>query len=401
MSPVIVIGAGFAGLAAALELADRGIDVVVLEARDRVGGRVWSERLHGPGGDAVIERGAEFVLEGYDAMRALAARFGLGFADTGMSYYVREPRGTGLDTAAVQAGGQAVARAAAARGAASVAEAVAAAGLPEDVAEAVTARIEISSALGSERLGAAVLAHAAGFEPLPSHRVDGGNQGLAIAMAGALGDRVRLRTPVRAVAWEDGAVRVATDAGEVHGERAVVALPLGIVRSLDITPALPDAQRGALDRLELGHAAKLHVPLAAAAEPSAVMSVPDRFWCWTATAAGGAVAPVLNCFAGSPGALDRLAVAAGPERFLERVRSLRPELEPAADGAVLTTWSDDPWALGAYSAEGLAAQPGDADALTAPAGPLHFAGEHTATGLTGLMEGALRSGIRAAREITA
>jgi monoamine oxidase len=60
---VIVIGAGFAGLAAATELADRGVDVLVLEARDRVGGRVWSDRA----GCAVIERGAEFVLDGYES----------------------------------------------------------------------------------------------------------------------------------------------------------------------------------------------------------------------------------------------------------------------------------------------------------------------------------------------
>jgi monoamine oxidase len=86
---VIVIGAGFAGLAAATELADRGVDVRVLEARDRVGGRVWSDRA----GGAVIERGAEFVLDGYDVLRQHAARFGLELADTGMSYYVREPRG--------------------------------------------------------------------------------------------------------------------------------------------------------------------------------------------------------------------------------------------------------------------------------------------------------------------
>ena len=49
-----MIGGGFAGLAAATELADRGIDVLVLEARDRVGGRVWSERVPAPGGASVL-----------------------------------------------------------------------------------------------------------------------------------------------------------------------------------------------------------------------------------------------------------------------------------------------------------------------------------------------------------
>ncbi len=69
VSRIVVIGAGFAGLAAASELADRGHDVLVLEARERVGGRVWSERIDGPGGGAVIEHGAEFVLDGYTELK--------------------------------------------------------------------------------------------------------------------------------------------------------------------------------------------------------------------------------------------------------------------------------------------------------------------------------------------
>ena len=98
--------------------------------------------------------------------------------------------------------------------------------------------------------------------------------------------------------------------------------------------------------------------------------------------------PVLNCFAGSPAALERLGVTDGKDTWLERVRALRPELELGVD-ALLTTWPD-----GAYSTAG-----GDEDLLAAPAGRLHFAGEHTAGPWAGLMEGALRSGIRAAREI--
>ena len=399
MDRAIVIGAGFAGLAAATELADRGLDVLVLEARDRVGGRVWSDRVGTPG--SVIERGAEFVLSGYTELRRLARRHGLELAGTGMSYYVREPRGVAVDVAAAQAAGLAVARAAAASGARSVAELVGGAGLPPDVAQTVLARIEISSALEAERLTPGVLEHAAAFEPLPSHRLAGGNQGLALAMAERLGDRVRLRTPVRAVDHAGGRVRVRIDGGELEADRAIVALPLPIVRALPFAPALPAWKQGALDRVEMGHAAKLHVPLARSAPASAVMSVPDRYWCWTATGRGGAVAPVLNCFAGSPGALDGLRVADGPGEWLERVARLRSDLELDRGAAVLTTWSDDEWALAAYRADGLAAQPGDDDALAAPVGPLHFAGEHTAGAWSGLMEGALRSGIRAAGELGA
>ena len=87
---VAVVGAGFAGLAAADALAASGVDVIVFEARDRVGGRVWSSEL---GGGAVIERGAEFILPGNDTMLGYVRRFGLGLWNKGMLYGDREPRG--------------------------------------------------------------------------------------------------------------------------------------------------------------------------------------------------------------------------------------------------------------------------------------------------------------------
>src|SRR6201996_1518332 len=80
---VVVVGAGFAGLAAADALRARGAEVTVLEARDRVGGRVWSV----PFGDgAVVERGAEFILPDYDVMQGLAARFGIPLVLKGTPY---------------------------------------------------------------------------------------------------------------------------------------------------------------------------------------------------------------------------------------------------------------------------------------------------------------------------
>ena len=94
---VVVVGAGFAGLLAAHRMAAAGHEVLVLEARDRVGGRVWSQELVPGDPRTVVERGAEFVLDGYDVMRATMSELGLELADTTMSYYEREPRG-GLAT---------------------------------------------------------------------------------------------------------------------------------------------------------------------------------------------------------------------------------------------------------------------------------------------------------------
>jgi monoamine oxidase len=79
------------------------------------------------------------------------------------------------------------------------------------------------------------------------------------------------------------------------------------------------------------------------------------------------------------------------------VAALRPELELDLGAPLLTTWHDDPWAQGAYSARSRSF-PLDSAELARPVGPLAFAGEHTAGELHGLMEGALRSGLRAAAD---
>src|SRR4051812_29567866 len=90
MRRVAVVGAGPAGLAAATGLVRGGHDVVVLEARDRVGGRVWSQRLRN---GAVVEMGAEFILPGNTVVEDTVRRLGLGLWEKGMAYGRREPRG--------------------------------------------------------------------------------------------------------------------------------------------------------------------------------------------------------------------------------------------------------------------------------------------------------------------
>lgn len=400
---VAVVGAGLAGLAAATTLAERGVDVVVLEARDRVGGRVWSDELGAPGASAsVIERGAEFVLAGYDRFRAYAARFGLELVDTRMSYYVRTiheyPQVTPDVLAA--AGRQAAALLhAAASSAISVADLLATLPVPPEVRSSLQARIEISSAATASEVHAGVLEQVASLEPLPSWRTGGGNGRLPAAMAAGLGTSVHLCSPVTAVHDHGDAVTVCTPDAEATADAVVVAAPLGVLGSGAVELQLPDWKLDALASVVQGHAAKLHVALDDEPPASAVLSVASRFWTWTAADATGRVAPVLNCFAGSDAALDGLEVDAGPDRWVDLVGAVRRDLTPAAAEPVLTHWAVDPYALGAYSAPGPGWTVSADELLAAPVGRVFFAGEHTAGPMSGLMEGALRSGERAAHQV--
>jgi len=145
-------------------------------------------------------------------------------------------------------------------------------------------------------------------------------------------------------------------------------------------------------RVLYGQAAKLFVPLRRPAPPSAVMSVPERYWSWTATGAGDEPQPVVSCFAGSPEGLAGLEVSAGPERWLASLARLRPDLELDTAGALLSTWPG-----GAYSTS---PPPELAELAARPTGPLAFAGEHLGGAHAALMEGAIRSGRAAAQALT-
>jgi monoamine oxidase len=389
---VAVVGAGLAGLTAAEELQRAGAEVVVLEARDRVGGRVWSRRLEN---GAVVEMGAEFLLPGNTAIRELAKRFELGLWDKGMRYGNRLPRGGDpvapeeLRAAAEAAGG------ALAGGAPDLSARRFLAGLDVSAGarEALLARVEISSANDADLVSARDIGGIAHVDEEPAPSIAEGNGGLPLALARALGPAVRLGSPVEKIEWRAGAVRIGTGADEVDADACVVAVPASVLDRIAFEPELPAPLARALAGVPYGHAAKLFVPLRAPALPSAVMSVPERWWCWTATGAGEEVQPVVSCFAGSPAALAGLGVADGPDRWLESLERLRPDLDLDADGALLSTWADDPWVRAAYSTS---PAPELARLAERPAGPFAFAGEHLGGPFAALMEGAIRSGRAAA-----
>jgi monoamine oxidase len=390
----IVVGAGFAGLAAADELSRAGVDVVVLEARDRVGGRVWSREL--PNG-AVVELGAEFVLPGNEVLKALARRLGLALWTKGMRYGDREPRGgIGVDRAtladAVAAVGRALARRAADAPFVPARDFLDGLALHPGAHEAIVARLEVSAASTADVVEASALTGLAAHVADECPSVAGGNQRIALRLAEELGPAVQLSSPVDRIVWRGETVRARAAGREVAGDACVLAVPASVAGEIVFEPSLPERVGTAISSVVYGHAAKLFVPLRETAAPSAVLSVPERYWTWTATGDHGAVQPVVSAFAGSAPALASLRVEDGPARWVSSLARLRPDLRLEPAGAVLATWDDDPWVRAAYSAS----VPVEA---WEPVGALHFCGEHTAGPFGALMEGALRSGLRAAREV--
>jgi monoamine oxidase len=396
MPKVVVVGAGFAGLAAADALREQGSEVTVLEARDRVGGRVWSVPFAG----GMVERGAEFILPQNTTVESLAKRFDLPLVRKGTPYGRRAPRGAeavpGHELDAVFdriSAGESV------PGAETVAEAIDGLALEPRMAALIRARIEVSMGHPADDLRPEVLSEgAATFGDFHSYTVEGGNAELARALALELGGAIHLSSPVRRVRWEGDGVTVGTDAGELEADAAVIAIPTAPLSEISFEPRLRGPTAEALASVRYGQNAKLFVALRGPSPPSAIMSVRRRFWSYTQLDSSGEPAPFVTAYAGTTGAVGELAGSAPPTGWIDELAALRPELELNPEATLLSTWHDDPWVRGSYSARSRSSPLRDEE-LSTPIGPLHFAGEHTAGDWHGLMEGALRSGQRAARQV--
>jgi monoamine oxidase len=389
----VVIGAGLAGLAAADALARGGVDVTVLEATDRVGGRVWSVPFFDLG---TVERGAEFVLPGETEVYELIERFGLELADKGIAYGNREPRG-GEPVTSSEVNATYGRMLATSDGGESVGDALR--GAPGPAAAALRARAHISFAYDPDDICVEEFTTATGGVgvDLPARTVVGGNMQLAEGLAASLTEPVRFGTPATAVAHSSAGVTVSTPSGQLDADAGVVAASACVVDRIEFSPALPAGKQ--FGSFKYGHAAKLFVALKRPAPPSAVLSVPDLFWCWTQLAPSGEPLPVLGSFAGSPRALEHLEIDRGPDRWLDLMEVVRPDLELDRTRVLMATWHDQP-TIGAVVLARTLSAPVDDDELARPVGRLAFAGEHTA-GLEwhGSMEGAIRSGRRAARQL--
>lgn len=398
---IVVIGAGLAGLTAAWELTKQGHDCTVLEARDRVGGRTWSAQL--PGGEWT-ERGGEYVFPTEFAIRRLAAEVGVPILTHGVRYGRRTVNNRVISFAELgdtSARVQQTLAAMLADGEQDVSlEQAFHAALGEGYRlDPVYRRTTTSAAADPSLVSAeAVLLHessTAGGYVEDGGRFVGGNQSLSIELARRLGDRVRLEHPITGIDQSGAGVQVTlTDGARIDADAAVLSVPLPLLNSLELGFDLTPAQRLALDHRFMGVAAKLGVPLSRVDDDTALQNPEHTWWSWRSMSIDGEHRiDALSCFAGGPFALEALGVQHGADGWLAALQQMRPELELAGD-PLLTTWADDPWARGSYSAPGLKWRAEDATAFQMPAGRVAIAGEHT--GLAQSLSGAVESGYRAA-----
>ena len=397
---VAVVGAGFAGLACAADLAGAGIDVTVFEASDRVGGRVWSDVM--PDG-ARFERGGEFVEAGYDDLRRRAAAFGLPLAAQGFEFGSREVRADGrvlpdLLHQAEQVIVQTTRDLGAEAQRISAADALARAPLAPLARLALTRRLEGTYTVELERVSAAWLAsvelRAADVGEVALHAWPGAtthspghsrpSSPAVCASAARSTSCARKRRGAPAGAGVDE-----------HFDRAVLAVPLPL--ALALLPALREraGYGGCRSGSRASCTSRSPSPwIRRGAGARGGVLVVDRERC------GGGPATVASAFAGGARADGDLELAHGSDRWLAALQVLRPELRPAGE-AVLTRWEDEQYSGGSYACHPPGWSRQDDEDVAAPHGRVHLAGEHTAAEFCGTFEGALRSGARAAAEVLA
>ncbi len=403
MHDVIIIGAGASGLAAARLLTAAGREVVLLEARDRTGGRIWTDYSHG-----AVELGAEFIhgdqactWADVEAANLRTRPWGSRrfFARGGQILPTNDPfaaRVFALYAAVADYRGPDL----------SVAQLLARLAPANDPAVPITLRWLCNlEGAEPERLSAA--AYAREREQSSNgegnfHILDGYSR-LVEAMAAGL--QIRLNAPVREVRWERGAVTLTLEHGEsLEASRLLVTVPVSLLQAgvPSFTPELPATRRAAIHAIPMGQVTKVAVWFERQRWPDfTVLSSDGRIATWWPVA--GASTPTLMGYQGGPTA--RAVAAMGEADALEvaldeLTQLFGPAVRAAYLGGRLVDWNADPWSRGAYtySAVGMGAARAT---LAAPLDDtIFFAGEATAEGgHIATVHGAIESGRRAAREL--
>jgi monoamine oxidase len=378
MRDAIVVGGGFAGVTAARDLKLAGHDVLLLEARDRLGGRTWVRRFEGTSME--LDFGGTWVLtDEHTTVMAELERYGISTAPTPAPQRFGGLPAPSEEAAAALA--EALGAGADAESGATVADMLA--GAPSAVWAVGWVRYLFGADPADVDARSFGRHHISVGDPEHySHKIEGGTRHLLDAIAGEGAFELRLDTIVSAIEHDEHGVRVSTAAGDTYeAAAAVVALPVNVLDAIAFSPALA-APRVAHHP---GRSVKTWLLAAGLSEPVRCLAAegPVAYLRTERILEDGR--SVLVAF--GPGARDEVPAA---------VEELLPGAEVlATDGH---DWNADPYARGAWYSPG----PGQLDAgLHEPVGRLRFAGGDVSQDQFGTIEGAIATGRAAAADVAA
>jgi monoamine oxidase len=421
---VLVIGAGAAGLGAARRLTDQGRRVLVVEARNRVGGRVWTNRawpnlpmdlgaswIHGHRGNPVTELAERYrvqtVATNFDSVAAYDERGKtLGLQEIARILNAYDDLKKGLDRLEEQE---------LAPGSEPISLQQAIQRYQEaDAIDETTRRLQRLVARSEIEVEFAADLDEMSFRDWDSSEEFGGDQrvfptGYGDIIDGlATGLDIQLQTTVRSIDYRRAPVKVETSAGPIEADRVVLTVPLGVLKSGSIRfmPELTEAKQTAIRRLGMGLLDKVALRFPRSFWPKqqvlAFITEQAEQWPDIFNLQGVYGQPVLVAFKSGRAAraderrTDQELVA----MLMRQLRSAFGERAVEPDAWHVTRWASDPLALGSYSFLRVGASVEDYDRLADPLdGKLFFAGEATNRAHPATVHGAYLSGLREADRI--
>ncbi len=420
---VLVIGAGLAGLRAGVDLMNAGREVVVVEARDRVGGRVWSHLFTN---GQWCERGAEFIDSSHVTVLALAASLGLQLTEVHSGHddahrwldvggraapfalhhslvgeLARWHDAIAVLAEMVDADDPSASSLAGELDQARLSDLVSSLQLSPMARVVIGREVRSEFMLGPDEVsqlmaGWMTALHLRSGQGREAYRIAGGNDLLAQGLATQLGQRVRLSSPVDRLDADSGQVLFA-DGSVITAQHLIVTVPLPVLGRMwaDMPGELAAVGYGIGGKVSLQTGRRVWND-----HECDGSVVTERAWgqMWETSEAQPGDSGVLTILLSSH---DGAALAALPDttnRVIDEANRLFPGLKGLVGERVQTDWTNDRFSLGCYATFG----PGEFLPAWAMMhrryGRMVLAGEHT-DALAGFMEGALRSGSRAAAQM--